>query len=169
MDKRRSISKSVRFDVFNRDGFKCRYCGRSQNDGAVLHLDHVLAVARGGSNDAVNLVTACADCNLGKSDKKLLEDAGMQNAPTYGLSFKSDGRCEYQFVIEKMSAHAARVMTFSWIDGSDYEAVTLSRDDIKRRCVLYASRAEFLEAASFWGDLRAKRKNPLFVQKELAQ
>lgn len=169
MARRKKISKAVRFDVFNRDGFKCRYCGRSQEDGAVLHLDHVLAVAHGGGNDAANLVTACADCNLGKSDKKLLEDAGKPEVPTYGLSFESDGSCEYQFVIEKMSAHAVRVMTFSWVDGCDYKAVTLSRDDLDRRCALYADHAEFLKAASFWGDLRAARKNPEFIQKEFAQ
>ena len=36
------IPARLRFEVLNRDGFRCRYCGRSQRDGAVLHVDHVV-------------------------------------------------------------------------------------------------------------------------------
>lgn len=31
-----------------------------------MHVDHVLPVSEGGTNDIGNLVTACSDCNLGK-------------------------------------------------------------------------------------------------------
>ena len=51
--------------MFKRDHFTCVYCGRSAPE-VVLHVDHVLPVAEGGTNDIGNLVTACADCNLGK-------------------------------------------------------------------------------------------------------
>lgn len=73
---RKSISKSLRFDVLNRDGFKCRYCGAT-SDMATLHIDHVLPVALGGTNDFDNLVTACAPCNLGKSAKLANLDSGF--------------------------------------------------------------------------------------------
>lgn len=36
---------------------------------ATLHVDHIAPRSRGGTNDYRNLVTACADCNLHKSDK----------------------------------------------------------------------------------------------------
>lgn len=65
MSKRRSLSKRLRFAVLERDGFACRYCGASAPD-VQLHIDHHKPVSRGGTNDAENLVTACADCNLGK-------------------------------------------------------------------------------------------------------
>lgn len=61
------ISKSVRFSVLERDSFRCRYCGAGP-DNAELHIDHVVPVSVGGGNDMENLVTACANCNLGKSD-----------------------------------------------------------------------------------------------------
>lgn len=61
-----AISKRVRFEVFKRDGFICQYCG-AHPPSVVLHVDHINAVARGGKNDPDNLVTACADCNLGKA------------------------------------------------------------------------------------------------------
>jgi len=62
------LSKRTRFEVFRRDGFACQYCGRTPPD-VVLHVDHIQPVAAGGGNDETNLVTACADCNLGKADK----------------------------------------------------------------------------------------------------
>src|SRR3990170_1263846 len=66
MVKRTSISKRVRFEVFKRDGFTCQYCGATPPK-VILHLDHITAVANGGSNDQDNLVTSCENCNLGKS------------------------------------------------------------------------------------------------------
>lgn len=67
--KRSKISKKKRYSIFERDGFKCRYCGRSVPD-VVLHLDHFVPVSMNGSNDGDNLVTACEDCNLGKSNRR---------------------------------------------------------------------------------------------------
>lgn len=64
------ISKTVRFEVFKRDEFTCRYCGRSTPD-VTLHVDHVLARSRGGTDDVENLVTSCLECNLGKSARPL--------------------------------------------------------------------------------------------------
>jgi hypothetical protein len=54
-----------RFEVFKRDGFTCRYCGRKSPE-VVLEADHVIPVAEGGTDDEVNLVTACWECNRGK-------------------------------------------------------------------------------------------------------
>ncbi len=39
----------------------------------VLEVDHVQPVASGGQNNDDNLVTACFDCNRGKSDRALSE------------------------------------------------------------------------------------------------
>jgi hypothetical protein len=64
---REKINRRLRFAVFVRDHFTCQYCGRSAPD-TVLEIDHRVPVARGGSGEKTNLVTACVDCNLGKSD-----------------------------------------------------------------------------------------------------
>lgn len=63
---RKPMSKKLRFDVFKRDGFQCQYCGRTP-PAVVLEPDHIHPVAKGGKNDIDNLVTACFDCNRGKS------------------------------------------------------------------------------------------------------
>jgi hypothetical protein len=70
MAKRKGISKKTRFEIFKRDGFACQYCGATPPN-AFLHVDHVIAVANGGHSGADNLVTACADCNLGKAARPL--------------------------------------------------------------------------------------------------
>jgi hypothetical protein len=60
------ISLRTRIAILTRDGYRCTYCGRTSKE-TILHVDHVLPRAHGGSNDRSNLVTACQDCNLGKS------------------------------------------------------------------------------------------------------
>lgn len=62
-----SVSRRRRWLVLERDGFTCRYCGRSAPN-VELEVDHVHPVAAGGSDDPDNLVTACYDCNRGKTD-----------------------------------------------------------------------------------------------------
>jgi hypothetical protein len=64
------IGKKLRFEVFKRDGFKCQYCGGHPPD-KILEVDHIDAVANGGSNDETNLITACFDCNRGKGARSL--------------------------------------------------------------------------------------------------
>jgi len=62
---RRALSIRKRFLVLKRDNFTCRLCGAS---GVPLHVDHVVPVAKSGSDSLANLQTACVDCNLGKRD-----------------------------------------------------------------------------------------------------
>jgi hypothetical protein len=71
--ERKSISKKLRFEVFKRDSFTCQYCGKSAPE-VVLEADHITPVSKGGKNTITNLITACFDCNRGKSDKKLTEN-----------------------------------------------------------------------------------------------
>lgn len=45
--------------IYERDGRACVYCGSDER----LVVDHITPRARGGSNEATNLVTACKRCN----------------------------------------------------------------------------------------------------------
>lgn len=64
---------SIRFKVLMRDGFKCKYCGKT-GDEKQLEVDHIIPRSRGGTNALVNLVTACFECNRGKRDKMIIEN-----------------------------------------------------------------------------------------------
>jgi len=67
-----SIGKRKRFEIFKRDGFTCRYCGRKSPE-VILEVDHVTPVSSKGNDNEMNLVTSCFDCNRGKSDRNLSE------------------------------------------------------------------------------------------------
>lgn len=75
--KRKALPKKLRFEVFKRDSFTCQYCGRMAPD-VVLEVDHVIPVAEGGTNDIMNLITSCFDCNRGKGKNRLSESGEMK-------------------------------------------------------------------------------------------
>lgn len=62
-----SAWRELRRQVFRRDNYTCRYCGRHV-EGEV-HCDHVIPLSRGGKTELDNLVTACPACNLSKHNK----------------------------------------------------------------------------------------------------
>lgn len=68
--KRKGLSKKIRFGVFKRDAFTCQYCGRHPPT-VTLEIDHIIPVSKGGVSDDHNLITACFDCNRGKSGELL--------------------------------------------------------------------------------------------------
>lgn len=61
-----AVSKRLRYEILRRDNHACRYCGATA-PGAKLNVDHVIPQALGGSDKPTNLVTACTDCNAGKT------------------------------------------------------------------------------------------------------
>ena len=67
--ERGEISDSLRYDILSRDNFKCVICGASANQGAKLHVDHIIPISKGGKSTPENLRTLCERCNMGKSDK----------------------------------------------------------------------------------------------------
>jgi len=75
--KRKPISPKIRFEVFKRDSFTCQYCGQKAPD-VVLETDHILPVSKEGTNDILNLITSCWDCNRGKGARKLDDDTEIK-------------------------------------------------------------------------------------------
>ena len=76
MAKRKPIAKSVRFEVFKRDKFTCQYCGESA-PSVTLEVDHIVPVSKGGTDEIMNLITSCRDCNRGKAGKKLDDSSAV--------------------------------------------------------------------------------------------
>ena len=72
--KRQGISPKLRFEVFKKDKFTCQYCGRMAPE-VILEVDHIKPVAEGGTNDLINLVTSCKECNSGKGKRELPEES----------------------------------------------------------------------------------------------
>jgi len=62
-----------RHDVFVRSGGCCHYCGTPLRLDGAWHVEHQVPRALGGTDAPLNLVAACARCNLQKSDLTALE------------------------------------------------------------------------------------------------
>lgn len=56
-----------RFVIFERDKFRCIYCGKSSiEDKKELRIEHIIPRSKGGNNNLENIVTSCISCNLEK-------------------------------------------------------------------------------------------------------
>lgn len=115
--ERESIAKQLRWKIYARDGFSCRYCGRKPPD-AVLHIDHVQAVSRGGINDEENLVTACQDCNLSKGANPIPEPAPASKTR---LTVPLESVEQVAAITAELPRTTARLYEFFMAEAGSYE------------------------------------------------
>lgn len=66
---KKQIKTKLRLEVYERDGFKCVYCGARKD----LTCDHVTPESKGGATEKGNLVTCCRSCNTKKKTKSLAD------------------------------------------------------------------------------------------------
>lgn len=90
---RRSFGPEVKREVWAMTHGRCYYCGLRTNPFATFTIDHIVPLARGGSNDLRNLVPACRRCNFAKGVK--LIDEWTPARPFWFLS--DDYRDNYGF------------------------------------------------------------------------
>jgi hypothetical protein len=67
--KRIPITAKQRNRIFERCEGRCAYCTGQLLYNDPWHIDHIVPLAKGGSNDEGNLTLACARCNVKKRDK----------------------------------------------------------------------------------------------------
>jgi hypothetical protein len=63
------ITAKQRNRIFERCEGKCAYCTGQLLYNDPWHIDHIVPLAKGGSNEESNLTLACARCNVKKRDK----------------------------------------------------------------------------------------------------
>ena len=73
----RAIDQQVSWNVFRRDGYACRYCGR---DNVPLTVDHLVLWEEGGPSTEENLLAACKKCNKTRGN---MQYADWLNHPRY--------------------------------------------------------------------------------------
>lgn len=66
----RNIEQGISWNVFRRDGYRCRYCG---NDKVPLTVDHVVLWEEGGPSIEDNLVACCRKCNKQRGNTPYVE------------------------------------------------------------------------------------------------
>jgi 5-methylcytosine-specific restriction enzyme A len=65
---RNNIPPAVKKYVFQRDNYQCQSCGKTEQE-TNLNIDHIIPLAKSGSNDISNLQTLCSHCNQQKKDR----------------------------------------------------------------------------------------------------
>jgi len=98
MTKRKPLSKSRRFEVFKRDSFACQYCGKKAPE-VILHVDHIVPVVDDGTDDPLNLITSCVDCNLGKGARRL-DDSTVLDKQRQQLEDLQERREQLEMMVE---------------------------------------------------------------------
>ncbi len=79
----RGISPQLRIEILERNGFTCQLCGAGPTDPDPfnssrkirLHIDHIIPLSQGGSNDKNNLRVLCSACNQGRSNLQPLSES----------------------------------------------------------------------------------------------
>jgi len=72
----RTISPQLRNVILERNGFTCQLCGAGPGDTdpfnpnrkVRLHIDHIIPISQGGSNNEDNLRVLCSACNQGRAN-----------------------------------------------------------------------------------------------------
>jgi hypothetical protein len=68
----RGLTVTARWEILDRDRFRCRVCGQGAKHGVTLQVDHAKSFYHGGATDSLeNLWTLCSDCNAGKSARSV--------------------------------------------------------------------------------------------------
>lgn len=78
----RGMSPQLRNEILERNGFTCQLCGSGPGDSDPfnpsrkirLHIDHVVPLSQGGSNDKENLRVLCSACNQGRANVQTLSE-----------------------------------------------------------------------------------------------
>lgn len=68
-EQRIRVMPALRWQVFQRDDWRCVACGRDSAAGVILHVDHIIPRSRGGQDTLANYQTLCHLCNIGKSNR----------------------------------------------------------------------------------------------------
>jgi hypothetical protein len=102
-------SKTIRFEVFKRDGFQCLYCGRKPPE-VTLELDHIYPKSKGGINDVNNYATACRECNIGKTNKLLTDIPNSMETNLNNLKEKQLQLEEYHKYVQQIEHKKNRVL-----------------------------------------------------------
>jgi len=63
--KKQKIPEELRWEVFERDDFRCRECGCRR----MLQADHIIPESKGGATVLENLQTLCKRHNVKKGNK----------------------------------------------------------------------------------------------------
>ena len=59
------LPKGLRYQILERDGFICAFCGRGgRYSNIILEVHHIKWRRHGGQDEPINLMTVCKRCHM---------------------------------------------------------------------------------------------------------
>lgn len=142
------LRPGLRFEIFKRDSFTCRYCGRKSPE-AILEIDHAIPRSMGGGDESDNLVTSCFECNRGKGSRLL------SSPSTEDLHEKAIQIAEHELQVAEYNHWLAKAKTREDTELAELERIWVGRwgarywsnVDVRPflRCLGYHALLEILE------------------------
>jgi hypothetical protein len=102
------------------------YCG-DRPPHCALVIDHYVPVALGGSSETFNLITACEECNTGKSDKEM--DAVCEDCVSPGCGGPQGFRTQAEYSCKCYCHRCEYCGDMLWC----HAAVTGLEDDCRKK------------------------------------
>lgn len=107
-------SETLRMAVFQRDNYKCLFCGRGIKEHAKLHVHHLGYLKGDHSNRMGNLATACEKCHTPKNHKPggILYDKKPTLKPLKGAMFMTSVRWKMLELLKQAHPDIAVKVTY---------------------------------------------------------
>ncbi|MDY5213044.1 DEAD/DEAH box helicase family protein [Intestinibacter sp.] len=85
------VTEEQRLQVFQRDHYTCKCCGKRVTKGRSLTVDHIIPISMGGRSSLTNLQTLCSECNSAKERQEInfgIHSSPLDNPKQLNLSLK---------------------------------------------------------------------------------
>ena len=157
-------------DICAKSGNKCAHCGTPIYAGYQMTVDHFIPLDKGGSNQMINLIPLCKDCNESKDNKLYSMEYIKYLKPKYKQQIK-DYLDSYVQVIDYCQRH--RLLAYDEYNRS----ILITPRNVRRKNKSVGVKSKYILKYATWDDLdkitdyliRYLKKNEVLDSEEAAR
>lgn len=157
-------------DICAKSGNKCAHCGTPIYAGYQMTVDHFIPLDKGGSNQMINLIPLCKDCNETKDNKLYSMDYIQYLKPKYKKQIE-DYLNSYVQVIDYCQRH--RLLAYDEYNRS----ILITPKNVRRKNKSVGVKSRYVLKYATWDDLdkitdyliRYLKKNNVLDSEEAAR
>lgn len=157
-------------DICAKSGNKCAHCGTPIFAGYQMTVDHFIPLDKGGSNQMINLIPLCKDCNETKDNKLYSMEYIKYLKPKYKQQIK-DYLDSYVQVIDYCQRH--RLLAYDEYNRS----ILITPRNVRRKNKSVGVKSKYILKYATWDDLdkitdyliRYLKKNEVLDSEEAAR
>lgn len=133
-------------DICAKSGNKCAHCGTPIYAGYQMTVDHFIPLDKGGSNQMINLIPLCKDCNESKDNKLYSMEYIKYLKPKYKQQIK-DYLDSYVQVIDYCQRH--RLLAYDEYNRS----ILITPRNVRRKNKSVGVKSKYVLKYATWDDL----------------